>query len=173
VLGKLNEALEHQQESMRAQLAQLEAQLAQLEAQLPTDESGRRDWSWWHGRDYLPESPLGRQVRKLWQLLETPLRLSPEPVTCSAKTQLNIEDLRGHIKDELFDPSGFPEFGREQPSPTTAFSASSRSSRSHPWTAVGHVQCASAFCGRGACGQSRWHSGPDGGGQAPRRQLPH
>ena len=108
VLGKLNEALEHQQESMRAQLAQ-------LEAQLPTDESGRHDWSWRHGRDYLPESPLGRQVRKLRQLLETPLRLSPEPVTCSAKTQLNIEDLRGRIKDELFDPSGFPEFGREQP----------------------------------------------------------
>ena len=24
-----------------------------------------------------------------------------------------------------------------------------------------------------SCGQSRWHSGPDGGGQVPRRQLLH
>eukprot|EP01047_Picozoa_sp_COSAG01_P047052 COSAG01_NODE_4461_length_5002_cov_2.196410_4_plen_170_part_00 len=92
VLAQLSEALEQQQQA-------LGATLAKLEAELPPEAEFRLHWRY----EELPDSPLGRQVRKLRQLLWTPLRLSAEPVVVSAKTQLNVEALRTRIADALFD----------------------------------------------------------------------
>ena len=103
VLAQLSEALEQQQQARRATLAKLEAELP--------PEAGRRVY--W--REERPESSLERQVRKLRQLLRTPLRLSAEPVVVSAKTQLNVEVLRTRIADALFDQVHIlTEFMRQQ-----------------------------------------------------------
>jgi hypothetical protein len=104
VLAQLSEVLEQQQQALRATLAK-------LEAKLPPEAGRRLHW----GYEELPDSPLGRQIRKLRQLLRTPLRLSAEPVVVSAKTKLNVEVLRTRIADALFDQVRIlNEFMRQQ-----------------------------------------------------------
>jgi hypothetical protein len=103
VLAQLSEVLEQHKQALGATLAKLEAELP--------PEAGRR----LHWREERPESSLERQVRKLRQLLRTPLRLSPEPVVVSAKTKLNVEVLRTRIADALFDQVRIlNEFMRQQ-----------------------------------------------------------
>ena len=92
-LAQLSEALEQQQQALRATLSKLEAELPPEAVQRL-----RQD-----GPELPDSSPLGRQVRKLRQLLRTPLRLSAEPLVVSAETQLNVEVLRTRIADALFD----------------------------------------------------------------------
>ena len=61
------------------------------------------------------ETNTQHRAQQLERLLASPLRLSADAVTVSAKTLENVDVLRGRLLDTVFDKSAFPEFGTEQP----------------------------------------------------------
>ena len=124
VLERLSQVLEEQRDGLRAELVRLEAELP--------DEDQRHSYHY----HYLPETELGRQIRLLRQLLDTPLRLSDEPVVVSAQSHLNVDVLRGRIADALFDPQSFPEFGRQEPRSYQRSSGGSSSWPSRRWSGL-------------------------------------
>ena len=89
VLRKLNEVLLTQRQAMASAIAVAE----RMNKAMPESSC--------------PDSSAGRRLRKLHQLVQKPLRLSQHDVPLSAKTLANVDILRNHILDTLFD-EGWP-----------------------------------------------------------------
>ena len=116
--------VQHLQAALAAQAGRLAAELQQLDpSQTMHSQAGHRGKVYYslkhesrHERaDGAAPTPAERRVVQLVRLLQTPLRLSPEPVLVSAKTLENCNELSRRLVDMAFDAESFPEFGSPQP----------------------------------------------------------